>query len=395
MSTSWREAERAAVRHMKSLGFRDAALTPPGPDRGLDVISGDTAAQVKDYAVPVGRPDIQRFIGAARAFKVHVFYARSGFTATAIAEATSAGVALFRTDDHGFVPVNAAARELDAAPAAQQARAEMSNPAPPDYRFEYQELVRLLPRFYAWRDAQNPLVHFLRLGGESEADRRMTAIATLLHRRKILARSLPRDWNSEMECMREIRTRMHALELWWSETNDPRVALILDDASRRLVDADQEWKRALPKRWKPEIPPAAATDADRAALRNRYLIVWARARSLMEVLQDLGRSNSADIGWTDFLNAQILSMRKAAKWLLRQGKSAVPHHETWARDIERCARTVAAVELTVTRAWHGTANIPSIIADATERWLASNPSDERTVQLRELRYVPGPLVLRD
>jgi len=57
MGTSWHKAERAAARHMKVLGFHDAALTPPGPDGGLDVISGVAAAQVEDYVTPVGRPD--------------------------------------------------------------------------------------------------------------------------------------------------------------------------------------------------------------------------------------------------------------------------------------------------------------------------------------------------
>jgi len=70
----WHAAELAAVEHMRTLGFIDAQATAPGADGGIDAQSNEAAAQVKFYANPIGRPEIQRLRGAAHEYRLALFY---------------------------------------------------------------------------------------------------------------------------------------------------------------------------------------------------------------------------------------------------------------------------------------------------------------------------------
>jgi hypothetical protein len=97
----WQAAEAAALVHMKTLGFIDAQSTGPGADGGIDALSSDAAAQVKFYANPVGRPDVQRLRGAAHEFRLALFYSTGGYTQEAVEYAKGAGVALFTMDPYG------------------------------------------------------------------------------------------------------------------------------------------------------------------------------------------------------------------------------------------------------------------------------------------------------
>jgi hypothetical protein len=99
--SDWQAAEIAAVDHMKVLGFIDAQATGPGTDGGIDALSTDAAAQVKFYANPVGRPDIQRLLGAAHEYRLSLFYSTGGYTKEAVAYSNDAGVALFVMDPYG------------------------------------------------------------------------------------------------------------------------------------------------------------------------------------------------------------------------------------------------------------------------------------------------------
>lgn len=99
--SDWQAAEAAAVDHMKTLGFIDAHPTAPGPDGGIDALASGAAAQVKFYASPVGRPDIQRLRGAAREYRIALFYSTGGYSKEAVAYANDAQVALFLMDPYG------------------------------------------------------------------------------------------------------------------------------------------------------------------------------------------------------------------------------------------------------------------------------------------------------
>ncbi|MHA6695613.1 restriction endonuclease [Homoserinimonas sp. A520] len=97
----WQAAETAAVSHMRTLRFIDAQATGPGTDGGIDALSTEAAAQVKFYANPIGRPDIQRLRGAAHEYRLALFYSTGGYTKEAVEYATEAGVALFQMDPYG------------------------------------------------------------------------------------------------------------------------------------------------------------------------------------------------------------------------------------------------------------------------------------------------------
>jgi hypothetical protein len=97
----WQAAEAAAVRHMKTIGFLDAHITAGGADGGIDAESVDAVAQVKFYASPVGRPEIQRLKGAAHQYRLALFYSTGGYTREALSYATDADIALFAMNPYG------------------------------------------------------------------------------------------------------------------------------------------------------------------------------------------------------------------------------------------------------------------------------------------------------
>ncbi len=112
--SGWELAEDLAAEHLRSLGFRDALRTPVGSDGGFDVEGRGVVAQVKYRAAAVGRPDVQRLVGANRHGARPVFYARAGYSQSAIDYAGQTGVALFVLDatTSQVDPVNDAATKL-------------------------------------------------------------------------------------------------------------------------------------------------------------------------------------------------------------------------------------------------------------------------------------------
>ena len=99
------DAEEFAAVHMRGLGYDDAVRTPTGPDGGVDVRSSRALAQVKQTATQVGRPDVQRLVGA-RGREHHldlVFYSAVGYSRSAIEYGDDMEVALFVYDVTGEV----------------------------------------------------------------------------------------------------------------------------------------------------------------------------------------------------------------------------------------------------------------------------------------------------
>lgn len=109
----WRDAEEFAVWHATAiLGFEGVVGTEHGADGGIDLRGDDVLGQVKFHAKPVGRPDIQRLVGAARSTR-SIFYSLSGFTEHAARFAATSGIALFSFTIYGDAsPTNAAAEAL-------------------------------------------------------------------------------------------------------------------------------------------------------------------------------------------------------------------------------------------------------------------------------------------
>lgn len=112
--SSWQEAEDHAVAWMRDNGCGDARPTKGGADGGIDVRSKSALAQVKYEASQVGRPAVQRLVGA-RGHGAHrlLFFTGTGYSRTALQYADEMGVALFTYEITGRVsPVNEHAREV-------------------------------------------------------------------------------------------------------------------------------------------------------------------------------------------------------------------------------------------------------------------------------------------
>lgn len=108
------DAEQAAATWMRWLGIKDAEATPTGPDEGVDVLSEEAVAQVKAQMVAIGRPEVQKLLGAStRAGKRALFFSLGGYTSGAVEFADATDVALFVFDLQGQPePINDPAVDL-------------------------------------------------------------------------------------------------------------------------------------------------------------------------------------------------------------------------------------------------------------------------------------------
>jgi hypothetical protein len=112
---SWQEAEVNAARWMQYWGFTDATVTQGGTDGGIDVRATYALAQVKFLASSVGRPDLQRLIGAAAAEpgRQLIFFTGSDYSVKAVEFADAVGMALFTYGlDGSMTPINPTARTV-------------------------------------------------------------------------------------------------------------------------------------------------------------------------------------------------------------------------------------------------------------------------------------------
>jgi hypothetical protein len=111
---------------MRSNGFRGAVVTQGGSDGGVDVKTPGAIAQVKRESRPVGRPALQRLVGArGRAQTVQMlFFSSSGYSPAAIEYAGQMDLALFTYAPDGVVfPLNGAARRVQRNGRREQKRA--------------------------------------------------------------------------------------------------------------------------------------------------------------------------------------------------------------------------------------------------------------------------------
>ncbi|MBB6627506.1 restriction endonuclease [Nocardioides sp. KIGAM211] len=109
---AWRQAEQLAAYAMRQFGFHDAHVTNSGADGGIDVQARRMVAQVKYMSRPIGRPDVQKLVGAADGLPV-AFFSASGFTQQAEDFAAERAIALFRiTLPQSVSPLNERALQL-------------------------------------------------------------------------------------------------------------------------------------------------------------------------------------------------------------------------------------------------------------------------------------------
>ena len=112
---SWRAAEDNAAAWMRWWGYKDAQVTPGGPDAGIDVQSTEALAQVKWEAAQTGTPALQRLVGARRSdhHKTLLFFSGAGYSTPAIDYADDMDIALFKYALNGQVtPMSLAAHRV-------------------------------------------------------------------------------------------------------------------------------------------------------------------------------------------------------------------------------------------------------------------------------------------
>jgi hypothetical protein len=142
--TSWQIAETNAAAWMRYWGYRDARVTSGGPDSGIDVRSSAALAQVKFEAHQVGRPVLQRLVGArGRDHGLELLcFTGTGYSAAAVEYGSEMDIALFTYDLSGAMrPINRSARSMvgraDAARNARSSSVTVTTPVPsrtPDAR---------------------------------------------------------------------------------------------------------------------------------------------------------------------------------------------------------------------------------------------------------------------
>lgn len=126
--SSWQRAEHNAARWMRYWGYADATARPGGPDAGVDVRARGALGQVKYQAAQVGRPELQRFVGARPRGSTAqlIFFTGSDYTQSALTYAAEWDIALFRYGlDGAMTPANDIARRVQ-----RRAVAQPATPAP-------------------------------------------------------------------------------------------------------------------------------------------------------------------------------------------------------------------------------------------------------------------------
>lgn len=97
---------------MRYWGYDDAVVTTSGADGGIDIQSSEAVAQVKHQAAPVGRPALQRLVGA-REDPSHelFFFSASAFATPAVEYADQRAIALYTYGPYGeMIPRSREAR---------------------------------------------------------------------------------------------------------------------------------------------------------------------------------------------------------------------------------------------------------------------------------------------
>ncbi len=156
----WQQAEHAAMVYMRDIGFRDARLSSPGADGGIDVRSRHAVAQVKAHAKPTGRPDIQKLIGAAMGAEHKLFFSLSGYTAGALDFADQGGVALFTLRPELVpYPSNGTARRLAARHTKRSSRLSSRLSRPPTQPRARSRQVSVSRRWQQYLGSTRPWKH--------------------------------------------------------------------------------------------------------------------------------------------------------------------------------------------------------------------------------------------
>ncbi|MFJ7526476.1 restriction endonuclease [Streptomyces griseus] len=145
--SSWQHAELNAARWMRHWGYTDATARPGGPDSGIDVRATGALGQVKYQAAQVGRPELQRFVGARPYGSTAqlIFFTGSDYATTAAAYAQEWSIALFRYRlDGSMTPLNDTARRIHRSSASTVVPIAAQTPEPAEARTFWQRNWRVV-----------------------------------------------------------------------------------------------------------------------------------------------------------------------------------------------------------------------------------------------------------
>lgn len=79
-----RKAEEIAAAWLRRFGYRDALVTPVGPDDGVDAGSFGAVAHGKWTGRPVSAPDVRRLAGTGKPGQARFLFSKSGYTKPAL-----------------------------------------------------------------------------------------------------------------------------------------------------------------------------------------------------------------------------------------------------------------------------------------------------------------------
>lgn len=144
----FRQAEQSVAAFLRSIGYTNVRVAPTGPDDGIDVLAGATlACQVKAHMKNVGRPDLQRLVGASTPYGYETaFFSLAGYSRGAFEYAEKVKMPLFRLRVDGTVLAdNQHARALVSASSQREPEPEaLARPtsSPEEIAKQREELVQ-------------------------------------------------------------------------------------------------------------------------------------------------------------------------------------------------------------------------------------------------------------
>jgi hypothetical protein len=146
---NWQDAEHNAADWMRYWGYKDARALPGGPDSGIDVRASGAIGQVKFQGAQVGRPALQRLVGArADADDQLFFFTGSNYSKAAVEYADERGIVLFQYDPWGRMkpmnPVAVAVKRSKAETQIHNAQAPLAE-EPDSLRHPRQRQPRIRP----------------------------------------------------------------------------------------------------------------------------------------------------------------------------------------------------------------------------------------------------------
>lgn len=397
---SWQDAEDLATEHMRALGHLDARKTNAGADAGLDVVSEDgrVAVQVKHYSGAVGRPDIQRLVGAGSRYTEHLFYARSGYSRAAHEFADDHDVALFRYDASGMVsPVNARATELDARLEGdyklrriRQREREMArdahlkvNPPLPAWQVEWRsEYFPVLLRLRAMYDVWMPLEQALQSSGRAGAGELLawlqgerTRISGLLDAQDAAEAEIPRHWEAELQRMQAMRQGVAGLERQWALylAGVTDVTSLLNAAVTVALEDDAAARNIVGSEFVPQLVKPLPTDQDWRNVLLRRAAVMVRYEGVIAALAEVDRRSPYNQSWlrSRHLFYELLS-DVPALLNLREGWWGPEDFGIRFEDTVQAGIRVAGAEQALVENWGAQLKVGRLIQSYANSWLVRN-----------------------